>query len=77
VELLAFSQGRHRAGWRVIEILGKPGDLGVDTEIIIRKHHLPARKFFCERPARGGAAGSAGARIGFGRTPRDFRNLQL
>jgi len=26
---------------RVIEILGRPGDLGVDTEIIIRKHHLP------------------------------------
>src|SRR6202035_3245353 len=26
---------------RVIEILGRPGDLGVNTEIIIRKHHLP------------------------------------
>src|SRR3989441_1150211 len=26
---------------RVIEILGRPGELGVDTEIIIRKHHLP------------------------------------
>src|SRR6202011_3240802 len=26
---------------RVIEILGGPGELGVDTEIIIRKHHLP------------------------------------
>ena len=25
----------------MIEILGRPGDLGVDTEIIIRKHHLP------------------------------------
>ncbi|MCU0228313.1 MAG: VacB/RNase II family 3'-5' exoribonuclease, partial [Bryobacterales bacterium] len=25
---------------RVIEILGKPGDFGVDVEIIIRKHHL-------------------------------------
>src|SRR6266404_537360 len=24
-----------------IEILGRPGELGVDTEIIIRKHHLP------------------------------------
>jgi ribonuclease R len=26
---------------RVLEILGRPGDLGVDIEIIIRKHHLP------------------------------------
>jgi len=35
--------GREGAGpvGRVIEILGRPGDLGVDTEIIIRKHHLP------------------------------------
>ena len=26
---------------RVIEILGRPGEIGVDVEIIIRKHHLP------------------------------------
>ena len=26
---------------RVLEILGRPGELGVDVEIIIRKHHLP------------------------------------
>ena len=26
---------------RVLEVLGRPGDLGVDIEIIIRKHHLP------------------------------------
>jgi ribonuclease R len=26
---------------RVIEILGRPGDIGVDVEIIIRKHHIP------------------------------------
>jgi ribonuclease R len=26
---------------RVIEILGRPGDIGVDVEIMIRKHHLP------------------------------------
>ena len=25
----------------VIEILGRPGEIGVDVEIIIRKHHLP------------------------------------
>jgi ribonuclease R len=41
VELLRFPRGGVAPVGRVIEILGKPGDLGVDTEIIIRKHHLP------------------------------------
>ena len=41
VELLRFPKGGVAPVGRVIEILGKPGDLGVDTEIIIRKHHLP------------------------------------
>jgi ribonuclease R len=41
VELLRYPQGGAAATGRVIEILGRPGDLGVDIEIIIRKHHLP------------------------------------
>src|SRR5258707_4265526 len=41
VELLRYPHGGTAATGRVIEILGRPGDLGVDTEIIIRKHHLP------------------------------------
>ena len=41
VELLRFPQGGIPATGRVLEILGRPGELGVDTEIIIRKHHLP------------------------------------
>ena len=41
VELTRFPRGGIAPVGRVIEILGKPGDLGVDTEIIIRKHHLP------------------------------------
>src|SRR5882724_8826269 len=41
VQLLRFPKGDVAPVGRVIEILGKPGDLGVDTEIIIRKHHLP------------------------------------
>ena len=41
VELLRYPRGGAAAMGRVIEILGRPGDLGVDTEIIIRKHHLP------------------------------------
>ena len=28
---------------KVVEIIGKPGDFGVDVEIIIRKFHLPHR----------------------------------
>src|SRR5262249_19783730 len=41
VEVTRFPRGAISPVGRVIEILGKPGDLGVDTEIIIRKHHLP------------------------------------
>jgi ribonuclease R len=41
VELLRYPRGGAAATGRVIEILGRPGELGVDTEIIIRKHHLP------------------------------------
>jgi ribonuclease R len=41
VELLHYPRAGAAPVGRVIEILGRPGDLGVDTEIIIRKHHLP------------------------------------
>ncbi|MDE3137758.1 MAG: VacB/RNase II family 3'-5' exoribonuclease [Acidobacteriota bacterium] len=41
VELTRFPRGGVRAAGRVIEVLGKPGETGVDIEIIIRKHHLP------------------------------------
>ena len=40
-ELLNYGRGGAAPAGRVIEIVGRPGDLGVDTEIIIRKHHLP------------------------------------
>jgi ribonuclease R len=40
-ELTRYGRGGAPPAGRVIEILGRPGDLGVDTEIIIRKHHLP------------------------------------
>jgi ribonuclease R len=40
-ELLHYGRGGTAPSGRVIEIIGRPGDLGVDTEIIIRKHHLP------------------------------------
>ncbi|MCU1241874.1 MAG: RNAse [Candidatus Acidoferrum typicum] len=41
VELVRYPRGGAAPTGRVIEILGRPGELGVDTEIIIRKHHLP------------------------------------
>src|SRR5260370_5606381 len=41
VEVVRFPRGGAAPTGRVIEILGRPGELGVDTEIIIRKHHLP------------------------------------
>ncbi|HEY2120518.1 MAG TPA: RNB domain-containing ribonuclease [Candidatus Acidoferrum sp.] len=51
VELIRYPRGGASPTGRVIEILGRPGDLGVDTEIIIRKHHLPhsfSREVFSE-----------------------------
>src|ERR1700676_2282572 len=41
VELTRFPRGGVAPAGRVIEILGRPGDFGVDVEILIRKHHLP------------------------------------
>ena len=41
VEITRFPKGGLAPAGRVVEIIGRPGDIGVDTEIIIRKHHLP------------------------------------
>ena len=41
VEITRFPKGGLSPVGRVLEILGRPGDIGVDVEIIIRKHHLP------------------------------------
>jgi ribonuclease R len=41
VELTRFPKEGLPPVGRVTEIIGRPGDMGVDTEIIIRKHHLP------------------------------------
>ena len=41
VEVTRFPKGGLAPAGRVMQILGRPGDIGVDTEIIIRKHHLP------------------------------------
>jgi len=41
VELTRFPRGGVAPAGRVVEILGRPGEFGVDVEIMIRKHHLP------------------------------------
>ncbi len=43
VELTRFPSATEGIEGRVIEILGWPGDFGIDVEIVIRKHHLPHR----------------------------------
>jgi ribonuclease R len=41
VEITRHPKGGLAPVGRVIEILGRSGEIGVDVEIIIRKHHLP------------------------------------
>jgi ribonuclease R len=41
VEVIRFPQPGVPASGRVVEVLGKPGEFGLDVEILIRKHHLP------------------------------------
>jgi ribonuclease R len=44
VEIIQYpTQAEENAIGRVIEVLGRPGDFGIDVEIIIRKHHLRHR----------------------------------
>jgi ribonuclease R len=40
-EITRYPKGGLAPTARVLEILGRPGEIGVDVEIIIRKHHLP------------------------------------
>src|SRR5207247_678918 len=40
-EIVRYPRGGAGPTGRIVEILGRPGGLGVDTGIIIRKHHLP------------------------------------
>jgi ribonuclease R len=41
VELTRFPRPGVPAAGRVVEVLGRPGEFGLDVEILIRKHHLP------------------------------------
>jgi ribonuclease R len=75
VELTRYARGGAPPTGRVVEILGRPGDLGVDIEIIIRKHHLP-HTFSAEvlqEAARRAAPVSDTERAG----RQDFRDLPI
>jgi ribonuclease R len=75
VELTRFPHGGVAPAGRVIEILGRPGDFGVDVEILIRKHHLP-HTFPSEALAEAAAvAYPVGDAESAGR--RDFRHLPI
>ena len=41
VQIMRYPKAGLAPAGRVLEILGRPGEIGVDVEIIIRKHHLP------------------------------------
>ena len=41
VEITDWPTPSRAARGRVIEVLGREDDFGVDVEIVIRKHHLP------------------------------------
>ena len=43
VEILRFPTRLETAQGRVVEILGRPDDFGVDVEVMIRRFHLPHR----------------------------------
>jgi ribonuclease R len=75
VELTRFPRGGVAPAGRVIEILGRPGEFGVDVEILIRKHHLP-HEFSAEVLAEAAAvAHPVGDAERLGR--RDFRELPI
>jgi len=75
VEITRFPKGGLAPVGRVIEILGRPGEIGVDVEIIIRKHYLP-HEFPGEvlAEARGTSQQVAQADL---QGRRDFRHLPI
>jgi ribonuclease R len=40
-EILDFGDESERPTGRIVEILGRPDDFGIDVEILIRAHHIP------------------------------------
>jgi ribonuclease R len=75
VELTRYPKGGLSPVGRVVEILGRPGEIGVDVEIIIRKHHLP--HVFPEAVLRDARATRQEVAEADLRGRRDFRNLPI
>jgi ribonuclease R len=75
VEITRFPKGGLAPTGRVLEILGRPGEIGVDVEIIIRKHHLP-HTFPEEAIAQAKAAPQDVTEADLGGR-RDFRGLPI
>src|ERR1700722_6772250 len=75
VEMTRFPRGGVAPAGRVIEILGRPGEFGVDVEILIRKHHLP-HEFSAEVLAEA-AAGAHPVTETEREGRRDFRDLPI
>jgi ribonuclease R len=74
-EITRYPKGGLPLAGRVLEILGRPGDIGVDVQIIIRKHHLP-HEFPEQVRADAHNAPLQVAELDL-RGRRDFRNLPI
>jgi ribonuclease R len=74
-EILDFGEDGERPIGRITEVLGRPGDFGMDVEILIRAHHIP-HQFPDDvlEQARSIPATISPAEI---ERRRDFRNLDI
>jgi ribonuclease R len=74
-EILDYGKGDSHPVGRISEVLGRPGDFGIDVEIVIRKHQLPHR--FPAAVVEEAARVSETIRPEELRGRRDFRGLPI
>ncbi|MGA3293579.1 MAG: VacB/RNase II family 3'-5' exoribonuclease [Candidatus Acidiferrales bacterium] len=74
-EITRYPRGGIAPAGRVIEVLGRPGEIGVDVEIIIRKHHIP--HVFPDEVLAGAKAAPQQVAEDDLRGRRDFRDLPI
>jgi ribonuclease R len=75
VQILDFPEDGGHATGRVIEVLGRPDDFGVDVEIVIRKHHIPHQ--FPPNVLEQAQSIANTIRLDELKTRRDFRDLDI
>jgi len=75
VEVTRFPSPVQNATGRILEVLGRPGDFGVDVEVVIRKHHIPHQ--FPLEVLEEAAAISQSIREAELRRRKDFRDLPI